>query len=681
MINFVFCIHNHQPVGNFDHVLKDACEKSYLPFLNTLSKYPSIKVSLHTSGFLLDWMQKNRKEYIDTLAALVDRGQVELLGGGYYEPILSLIPERDCIGQITMMTERLEALFGYRPSGIWLAERVWEPHLPQSLAKAGVEYTVLDDYHFIKSGLHEEDLTGYYLTEKEDYTLKVFPGSEKLRYLIPFEPVESVLEHLKRVEKNNHSPLIVYADDGEKFGMWPGTYSHVYEKGWLDSFFSALHENRGWLRCTHFTDFIKEREPAGRVYLHTASYKEMEEWALPIEAASSFSSLMEDINNGPGGEKIRRFLRGGFWKNFLVKYPEAHWMYKRMLSVSRQLEGQEDNKGSLDHLYRSQCNDAYWHGVFGGLYLPHLRSAVYENIIKAENLLDNVGKEVSGNRVKIEEADFDSDTHTEVRVTTPAQSLFISPRSGGNIFEWDYRPKPYNLLNILSRYREGYHEKVREQGDECNGQEAKSIHDAVLTKGNDLHELLIYDDYRRGFLQERFLDSGITPELFRRGEFEEKGDFVQRKYTLEVKPPCTIHLSREGSAFGRLVQVDKEIIISDSDASFIVRYSVKNLGENRLCGLFGTEGNLLLGFGEKEIQKDHGTTDGLSLREDWLGLEVNFCLIPAARVFTFPIETISLSESGVEKNLQGTSLFPHWELDIKSGGYFEASIEVSISKV
>ena len=74
-------------------------------------------------------------------AALVDRGQVEILGGGYYEPVLASLPERDRIGQLARMGDELEALFGRRPSGAWLAERVWEPDLPTSLAAGGYDWT------------------------------------------------------------------------------------------------------------------------------------------------------------------------------------------------------------------------------------------------------------------------------------------------------------------------------------------------------------------------------------------------------------------------------------------------------------------------------------------------------------------------------------------------------------
>jgi alpha-mannosidase len=47
---------------------------------------------LHYSGVLLEWLEERHPEFFDQLRELCGRGQVELLGGGYYEPILLSIP-------------------------------------------------------------------------------------------------------------------------------------------------------------------------------------------------------------------------------------------------------------------------------------------------------------------------------------------------------------------------------------------------------------------------------------------------------------------------------------------------------------------------------------------------------------------------------------------------------------
>ena len=82
---------------------------------------------------------------------------------------------------------------------MWVPERVWEQHLVAAIAEAGIEYTVLDDFHFQRAGLTGDDLFGYYLTEDEGRLLKIFPGSETLRYTVPFQEPHATYEFLRKL--------------------------------------------------------------------------------------------------------------------------------------------------------------------------------------------------------------------------------------------------------------------------------------------------------------------------------------------------------------------------------------------------------------------------------------------------------------------------------------------------
>ena len=164
-----------------------------------MEDYPDLPFVLHTSGPLLEWLVENQHGYIARMKALVDSGRVEILGGGFFEPILTMIPHRDRVGQIRAFADYLEEVFGVRPRGVWIAERVWEQHLVSALAEAGVEYTVLDDFHFQRAGVDDREMKGFFLTEEDGHLLKVFPISERLRYLIPFREPHDCYEHLRRV--------------------------------------------------------------------------------------------------------------------------------------------------------------------------------------------------------------------------------------------------------------------------------------------------------------------------------------------------------------------------------------------------------------------------------------------------------------------------------------------------
>ena len=128
---------------------------------------------------------------------------------------------------------------------------------------------------------------------------------------------------------------MTFGDDGEKFGTWPDTKSHVYEQGWLRSFFDALTENADWLHTVTLGEAIRRTPPIGKVYLPDCSYREMTEWSLPVEAQETFDAVVHAMEDHPQWADLKSFVRGGYWRNFKTKYDETNEMYARMMYVSR----------------------------------------------------------------------------------------------------------------------------------------------------------------------------------------------------------------------------------------------------------------------------------------------------------------------------------------------------------
>ncbi|UCC45077.1 MAG: alpha-amylase, partial [Candidatus Zixiibacteriota bacterium] len=313
--SLAFGIHNHQPVGNFDHVFEYAHRKAYQPFLEIL-KSSGLSISLHQSGILWDWQEKHHPECLGMVGDLVKSERLELMTGGFYEPILTSIPERDVEGQIDLLNQYLRRKFGVNPDGLWLTERIWEPHLPRMLARAGVKFLPVDDTHFIYAGFEHSQLTGPFVTEHENYKVILLPISKKLRYLIPFGTVTEVIEELKALADKDPGGVVVYADDGEKFGSWPQTHEHCYGDRWLANMFEALHENSDWLEVIPLSR-AAARRPVGRAYLPTASYAEMLHWSLPPKAFVAYESFENYLKVHGQLEQFGRFVRGGHWRGFL----------------------------------------------------------------------------------------------------------------------------------------------------------------------------------------------------------------------------------------------------------------------------------------------------------------------------------------------------------------------------
>ncbi|HVO33383.1 MAG TPA: alpha-amylase/4-alpha-glucanotransferase domain-containing protein, partial [Elusimicrobiota bacterium] len=445
-VHFLLGVHNHQPIGNFDFVFEKAYTRSYQPFLEAMERHPKLHWNMHGTGILWEWLEDHHRDYVDRVAEQVRQGHLEILTGGYYEPILPSLPDADKIGQIQKLSRYIRSRFKTRAKGMWLAERVWEPQLPKVLRAAGVEYTLVDDAHFFTTGLTPDDMTGSFLTEEQGASLRVLPIRQDLRYAIPFKDPGETLNLLRRHSTPWAHKALTMFDDGEKFGLWPDTYDHVYRDGWLERFLTVLESNADWIVCSRISDYVGNNVPQGRVYLPTSSYYEMSEWTLPAPAQKSLEDLLHQFQNGTA-EAAKRFVRGGYWRNFLTKYDESNAIHKKMLRVSSkvhaavaaidggQAKASPRAQKMLDALWAGQCNCAYWHGVFGGLYLPHLRQALYRSLLQAEVLADKALQQ----DVNVVEEDFDCDGLPEVLVETPEQNIYISPEAGGSIFEWDLR--------------------------------------------------------------------------------------------------------------------------------------------------------------------------------------------------------------------------------------------------
>ena len=453
-LRLAFAIHLHQPVGNFDHVFEDHLTGVYRPLLDALHAHGTYPITLHVSGPLLDWLERHAPDFLDDLGARAGRGQIEFLASGRYEPILAALPAADRVEQIEWMRTDLRSRFGVEATGLWLTERVWEPDLAADLARAGIEHTLLDDRHFLACGLEREELDGVFTTESGGKRTRLLPIDERLRYLIPFRPANEIVEFFGAERRAGRGQLVL-GDDGEKFGGWPDTREWVHG-GWLDAFLDALNagRERGDL------ELVTTREAAsgpsrGLVYPATGAYREMEEWTLPRSAARRLARL---VVTAPGRDGDDPLIRGGHWKGFLRRYPESNRMHKTALRLSATCRDRGNPAAARRAIARAQCNDAYWHGVFGGVYLPHLRRAIWRELAAAEERLRE------GEGIAFEILDFDLDGHDEIWIHSARSSVVISPARGGAAEILTVFRDGVNYVDVLSRRLEAYHRDPSESG-------------------------------------------------------------------------------------------------------------------------------------------------------------------------------------------------------------------------
>lgn len=689
-VQFIFGIHNHQPVGNFDHVFHDACDRAYLPFLETLQRFPSVHMAFHFSGSLIEWLEMNRPEILELLDTLVKRGNIELLSAGFYEPILTMIPNRDKLGQLRKMNRYLKKRFNYDAKGSWLTERVWEPHLVSPLSQAGLEYIVVDDYHFLSAGLRPEELSGYFNTEDEGCTIGVFPISQKLRYAMPFDDPQKTIDILRESATEDGQQLLVMADDGEKFGIWPGTHHTVYEQKWLERFFTLLTENQDWLHTTTFKAYHGTHRPQSLVYLPTASYFEMSQWTLPTQMGRDLDQFVHALQNRGEETLARPFVKGGIWRNFLSKYSESNWMQKRLVDVSDRIARMEDSLvGPVpveikDDLYRAECNCAFWHGVFGGLYLPHLRHAIYEHLLKAETALDKIVHE------PLRVMDIDKDGYQEYQLRNDVLQVFVR-ENGATIQELDVLASNFNATNTLRRYSESYHEKLPYATTAAAGN--GSIHDLVLAKEENLQNYLFLDQNPRVSWIDHFYGADETQDNFYRSQAKDGSNFINTRFHVDrIKEG--IKLTASGRIWNLPVMLTKELTLTSGGLHF--KINIKNTADHAIHGLYGNEFNFgLLGGNSPDryyelngdastrcaliTQSDESNVSQITVASEWENFGVSLNFKSPVRLWRAPVETISMSEAGFERVYQASAVLPLWSFDLKPGKSLELMFDLEVT--
>ena len=785
-IALALAIHNHQPVGNFGWIFEDVFEKAYQPLLQALERHPGVRLSLHYTGPLIEWLQATHPDFLGRLGELVARDQVEVLGGGYYEPVLVSLPARDRHGQLVRMADEVERLFGRRPRGAWLAERVWEPQLPSVLADAGYDWTILDDNHFRAAASAEDAMWGAYVTEDQGRLLRVFGTEQGLRYRIPFGAPEDVIAYLRDHATEDGRRLGMMGDDGEKFGAWPGTYEHCWGTNrWIDRFFGLLEENAEWLTTVTPSAWLAQEPPAGRVYVPTASYIEMGEWALPPGDANLFTALVKRAFEHDLPEK--RFLHGGFWRNFLARYREINDLHKQMLRASAKVAAMPDGEekdAALDHLYRGQSNDCYWHGLFGGIYIVHMRLATHAHLIAAEEIADGARVRdeqpgqlaggapwaVGGTPLEVGMAgaagfgwllgpnghpdagetfwtpaegaallDVDLDGIPEAYLAAAGQVVVVDLAEGAAISSWDLRATRLALASVLRRRPEAYHETLLAHERAAGAQQEwetqlathapegtaapapQTIHEIVAAKEPGLGRLLVYDRHERRSALVHVVPPGTPIEAFRRQDFEELADLADAPYRVARLTDTELVAERDGRLAGQPVLLRKRLRLAGGrrDPSLVLEVVLEHRGDAPLQGDLVVEWNVNLAGGggnpaawydvrsapragsgaagaggasgasgaagasatryPHDSSAHPGVLAACSFGNDVEGAAIHASTNPPADVAWYPVETVSNSEAGFERQYQGSCLLLRWPLALAPAERAAVAVRFDVS--
>ncbi|WP_455382973.1 alpha-amylase/4-alpha-glucanotransferase domain-containing protein [Salinispira pacifica] len=672
-VKLIFGTTNTQPVGTPDDEVERVYQQSYKPFLRELYNFSEIPITMHYSGTLLSWLQERHSEFIDVLAEMAGRRQIELLGGAFYDPVLPLVPRADALGQIESLTTLIRKLFGRRPRGSWITEQVWEPTMASTLKNSGVEYIFLDDYHFITGGFSETELNHPVITEDQGKTLIVFPNSHDLRQKMCVDSPERVLQYLRNhlCDEEDHVVAAIY--DGERYGTWGDSHRICYDEQWLHRFLSLVRDNLDWIEPINPWRYLRKSIPRARAYFPSTSYEEMMVWTLAPKKQKDLEGVRKKVAGSNGRNS---YVFGGFFRHFLTRYPESNLMYAKMQYTHilvNQLRGDKYRKlAAREELWKGQCHNAYWHGRPGGIYRSHLRKQVYASLIEAEKITRERGIFIPS----IITVDFDMDGLTEYLYQGQDMNAYVH-LVGGTLFELDYLPSPFNYLDTLARHPEGYH----------NGE--------IARRGYDLYQ-------RKSFI-DHFLDSGTSIDDFDRSNYEERGNFLCTTYevTSYNRDHHTLVLRAEGSVKSGRTQIPVSIhkTYRFRDTSVEVDYSIANTSASHCSLTYAMELNL--GFESSGVEHlrmfqtaDRGKrtevgpekqnlpgTSQLEYEDLVNGVLVRTAMSRPAGVWSLPVETVSQSNEGFETFYQSSCALLRYPLELAPGEEWRTQVSLTLEKL
>ena len=512
----------------------------------------------------------------------------------------------------------------------------------------------------------------------------LFAGSERLRYLIPFRDVGQSLKELRERHAAG-ARLQVYADDGEKFGAWPGTYERVHKDGWLEEFFTQLAQ-QDWLETVTLENAWIFQRPDRRVYVPSGTYPEMSEWAVDAAASRRVSSARNALKDDRAALVVTPL-----WRSFFAKYPEANALHKRMLIVSDEiarrtiLDASNEVRAAQQYLWRAQGNDVYWHGVFGGVYLPHLRADAYASLLKAERIL-------SERRVAAGESrDYDVDGYDEYIFRGNAGAVFVHVQ-GGAVIEWDVYASATNLVDTLARRPEPAHEQLRraEKGGKllvgkASEKASRSIHETVRAKERGLTKLLEYDIGRRGLFQDSLRVGRGDPVVLHAERYTLTPQREARTVSLILEPPA-----RSLAGIGAL-GLRKDLRIADEGLAVGVRYRLRNDGDEQLAVTLtsamslalltdaGPLDTIALGAAKTSPGKpmDRKSVTEIAVHSETRKFDITFQVEPAAEVSVKPIYAVANSEQGFERIYEETEISCSWTVTIEGGEHVDLEIRAT----
>jgi hypothetical protein len=427
--------HDHLPAGAKDDEFEEVYNSRLKPFVTILNGNPGVPAALHLSGPLLERLKQKKPEFFLLIGDLVTRKQVELLGGGFYEPLLPLLPLADKIGQIELLTTYIRQHFGKKPQGCYLPFGAWEQSLAGVLSSCGMAYTFLGEDQFRASGIEGREIYAPWITEDQGKLVTVFPVIGSVNGRNSGAEIHDLINGrnsgsgIRDRTEHTQAGLSFVPEDGliTFFPRFPGDNAETAIGSFFEKLAGGIAEKK--LEMSLPGKFLKTAGSLNRIY-------------FPSSADSGFMSHLDD------GRKFSCLQP----RRFLMSYSEANNLYSKMYfthTLINQLRGDKARKKTArEELWKAQGADAFCRTAGRDIACSMVRKHAYRSLISAERITREKGNFVPS----LLTFDFDLDGEAEYLFQDKNVNCYVKAE-GASVFELDYLPRGWNYLDTFSPHR------------------------------------------------------------------------------------------------------------------------------------------------------------------------------------------------------------------------------------
>ncbi len=369
----------------------DLVAKNLLSGMSKMLDSGKVRFSIFMDGPTLEAAAKAARPLMfGKFRRAIEEDCLEVLGGGFYDPMLPLFPTDLQSIQLSEHRNLLWKHFGVEPSGYFNSSMVWEMEMTELLEKNRFEYALVQEPALQDALGRTTPVSGWYSVEDKGSFLRVVPVSERLSTAIANDDFQ--WQEIAEPYCRGGKAAVVALDIPPQ----PGDIVPFFER--LIDFVETND-----LQTKTVSSVVGDQPSEGRISFLLSAGRRL---GLPATAKTC--------------------------RELLVRRPEVNLLHKSLLSLFRRASACLKDKAKLDfyQLLLPAMSPIYYRDLPGseGMRSPMVRWWGSRFLLKAANQLTDA---VSFDGIRLEIADFLLEGRKLIWAENDAYSFMLDYFGGG----------------------------------------------------------------------------------------------------------------------------------------------------------------------------------------------------------------------------------------------------------